>query len=147
MYNFCLQCGKKLNGEREVCSECAERGQPQSRPNAPPYAPPRPTKDYNPYQTRPLDQSPMTQQIQPFAASGTMQTVSQCPHCGGAGGIYTKTDISTAGYVYMGIMLVLTLFFFMLFFPCAIIPFGLLFLGFLFKEKHFACVNCGNRVH
>lgn len=145
MQNFCLQCGRQLFNEGPVCFDCARQtGEP-----AQPFADPGQPQGYSPYQTRPLDQPPPTTWPMPLVhqpAQQAVQTGGQCPHCGGAGGVYTKTNISTGGFVYMGIMFALTVFFFLIFFPCAIIPFGLLFLGLLFKEKHFACINCGQQV-
>ena len=149
MYNFCTKCGREIQSETGVCNDCSTQAQPQFQTEKQPlpFAEPPREKDIFDYQTQPLNQFPGTQNIQPLHTAQNLQQQSQCPYCGGAGGIYTKSQISTAGFVYLAIMISITFFFFVIFFPCAIIPFALIFLVFLFKEKHFACVNCGQKVN
>ena len=149
MYNFCTKCGKENRSETGICPDCSTQAQPQikTEKQSLPFAEPPPNKEFFENQTRPLGQTQQTSQIQPFHTGQAVEQPSQCPHCGGAGGIFPREEISTAGFIYLAIMIALTVFFFMIFFPCAIVPFGLVFLVFLFKEKHFACVNCGRRVN
>ncbi len=143
MPNYCTQCGIRIYYEADVCNDCVSQANRQTRPVAEQT---RQQHDFSPYQTQPLNQPPATQPIQPFHTQ-YLQTFTSCPYCGGSGGINTKSIISTGGFVYMGIMFTITFFAFVIFFPCAIIPFALIFLGLLFKETHFVCVNCGEKVN
>lgn len=144
MPNYCTQCGIQFFYEAELCNDCASRPQNQPKPFAEQTYQ---QKDFSQYQTQPLGQPPVTQPIQPFYAQQNLQTTSSCPYCGGSGGIMTKSTISTGGWVFMGVMFTFTFFAFVIFFPCAIIPFALIFLGLLFKETHFVCINCGQKVN
>lgn len=144
MPNYCIRCGRQFLYEAEICDECSS--QPTVRQV--PFADPVEVKqEFDPFQTRPLNQPGPTSPIQPFQSPGIPQVYSQCPYCGGSGGVSTKSTISTGGFVYMGIMFTITFLTFAIFFPCAIIPFGLIFLGLLFKETHFTCINCGQKVN
>ncbi len=144
MPNYCTQCGIQIFYDANVCNDCVSQSHRQTRPVAEQT---RQQHDFSPYQTQPLNQPHGTHQIQPFHTQQNLQNFSACPYCGGSGGISTKSIISTGGFVYMGIMFTITFFAFLIFFPCAIIPFALIFLGLLFKETHFVCINCGQRVN
>ncbi len=144
MPNYCTQCGIQIYYDSHVCNDCASQPNRQTRPVAEQT---RQQQDFSQYQTQPLNQTPLTQQIQPFYAQHNLQNFSSCPYCGGSGGVMTKSTISTGGLVFMGVMFTFTFFTFLIFFPCAIIPFALMFLGLLFKETYFACVNCGQKVN
>lgn len=149
MFNYCTKCGNPHKSELGVCENCSMQAEPKIEPQPVqqrPFAEETKQQDYTTNFTEPFDMNPQTQPIQPIHTQHNLQQISQCPHCGGAGGIYPKSVISTPGFVYMGIMIFITTFFFVIFFPCAIIPFALIFLMFLFKDKYFACVNCGQRV-
>lgn len=149
MYQFCTKCGKEIQSETGVCPACSTQAQPQFKPEKNPLPFDEPASEPNDLgnPTNPFNQPQSTSTIQAGFNQQDLQTRSQCPHCGGAGGIYTKSEITTGGFVYLAIMIALTFFFFVLFFPCAIIPFALIFLVFLFKQKYFACINCGQRVN
>ena len=146
MPNYCTQCGIQIYYEADVCNDCLSQ---PNRQTARPFAEQTRTQhDFSQYQTQPLNQPFETQRIQPFhAPPHNLQSFSSCPYCGGSGGVTTKSTISTAGFIYIGVMFTFTFFAFLIFFPCAIIPFALLFLGLLFKETYFACVNCGQKVN
>lgn len=150
MYNFCTKCGKEDRSETGVCRQCSTRTQPQIEPEKKPLPfaepPARENRfDLPGYPTRPVGDRPVSPP-QPGKTAGVPQTASQCPYCGGSGGIFAKSEISTAGFVYLAVMITLTLLFLVIFFPCALIPFALIFLVFLFKDKYFACVNCHHRI-
>lgn len=141
---YCTQCGKQISYESAVCDDCTSHPTLKARP----FADPADTKrDLSSFDTKPLDQSPLTQPMQQFHSKQDIQTLTRCPYCAGAAGIAPKSTISTGGLVYMGIMFTITCITFMIFFPCALIPFGLLFLGLLFKETNFACINCGQKIN
>jgi DNA-directed RNA polymerase subunit RPC12/RpoP len=140
---YCTLCGKQISDEFKVCDECSSQPTVKSRPFADPVVI---RQTFDPLQTNPLEPLPLMQQVQALHSPQIAQNLSRCPYCGGAGGIAPKSKISTAGFVYMGIMFTITFFVFIIFFPCALIPFGLIFLGLLFKETHFACINCGQKI-
>lgn len=144
MPNYCTKCGVQIYYESDVCNDCISQTNSQTRPVAEQT---REQHDFSQYQTQPLNQPLQTQPIQHFHTPQSPQSFSQCPYCGGAGGVRTRSTISTGGFVFMGVMFTFTFFTFLIFFPCAIIPFGLMFLGLLFKETYFACVNCGQKVN
>lgn len=149
MPNYCTQCGIQIFYEAELCNDCVSQPRTQQKPFAEQTFQP---KDFSQYQTRPLNQPPVTLPIQPFNFQQNLQNTSACPYCGGSGGIMTKSTISMSGWTFMGIMFTLTFFGFVISaytqcFPCAIIPFGLIFLGLLFKETHFVCINCGQKIN
>jgi DNA-directed RNA polymerase subunit RPC12/RpoP len=140
---YCTHCGKQISDEFEVCDECSSQPTVKSRPFSEPA---EIRQNFDPLQTTPLEPMPLMQRVQTFHSPENIQNLSRCPYCGGAAGIAPKSTISTVGFVYMGIMFTITCFVFMIFFPCALIPFGLIFLGLLFKETHFACINCGQKI-
>lgn len=150
MFNYCTKCGREIKSETGVCNDCSTQAQPQiqKEKQTMPFAEPPRNTDFFENQTTPLIETPTDRGIQPTGfQQGMQQQNSHCPYCGGAGGIYTKSEISTAGFIYLAIMLTLTFLVLFIFFPCAIVPFALIFLVFLFKEKHFACVNCGQKLN
>ena len=138
MQNLCLKCGKQLFDGNQLCPECQSADIGTDRPFA--ESPPPEIETQSQFSARPGTVAPVEIYGQPAAVS------TACPYCGGAGGVFTKSTISSGGFIYMGIMLLLTVGAFVIFFPCAIIPFALLFLGLLFKEKHLACVNCSQNL-
>ncbi len=140
--NYCTNCGKQIDHYSSECDECTSRPTLKSRPFAYPVDTQR---DLSIYQTRPLDQSPLKGEMQPFHSPQSIHNLVGCPYCGGAVGITPRSTISTGGFVYMGIMFTFMCITFMIFFPCALIPFGLIFFGLLFKETHFTCINCGQK--
>lgn len=141
---YCTRCGKQISYDSDICDDCSVPSTLKSRPYADPVETQR---DFSSYQTKPLNQSPLLQQMQTFSSPQDIQNLSRCPYCGGAAGISPKSTISTGGFVFMGVMFTVTFITFLIFFPCAIIPFGLIFLGLLFKETHFACINCGQKIN
>lgn len=143
MPNYCTQCGIQIFYEADVCNDCASQPNRQTRPIA---AKTKEQFDFSQYQTQPLN-PPSINPIQHFHTQQNLQNFSSCSFCGGAGGLITKSTISTGGWVFMGVMFTFTFLTFITFFPCAIIPFALIFLGLLFKETHFVCINCGQRVN
>lgn len=143
MTNYCTQCGIQIFYEADVCNDCLSQPNRAQKPFAQQT---RQTNDFSQYQTQPLNQ-PVSYPIQQFTDQQQMQNFANCPFCGGAGGVTTKSTISTGGFVFMGVMFTLTFIAFVIFFPCAIIPFALIFLGLLFKETHFVCINCSQRIN
>lgn len=140
---YCTNCGKQISYDLRICDDCSSQPTLKSRPFADPT---ESVRFGDPFQTQPLGQPPSTQQMQPFVAAHGIQNQSNCPYCGGAAGIMPRSTISTGGFVYMGIMFTITSITFLIFFPCALIPFALIFLGLLFKETNFACINCGQKI-
>lgn len=138
MSNQCRICGNYTAGNFDVCADCTNRT--QNFPTA------EKTEQFSfaEYHNQPFTKQ--TSQVQGNFAN-QMQEYFQCPFCGGAGGVFKKSKISTAGIVYMCVMGAFTLFTFAIFFPCAVVPLLLLFLGFLFKESYLACVNCGRKIN
>ena len=142
MESYCIQCGRPVFDTVQLCFDCTNNPpQPNFPSPGPDYARPSTAQ-----QAQPFDRPPVAAPVGNRNAGFAMQNASQCLFCGGAGGVFAKSNISTGGFVYMGVMFLFTFFTFLIFFPCAIIPFGLIFLGLLFRDKHFACINCGKRV-
>ncbi|MCW5958708.1 MAG: hypothetical protein KIS76_01010 [Pyrinomonadaceae bacterium] len=140
MPSFCTNCGKQIAFDAEVCQECAS-----TQYRRPFMTAEREADRFYQAQTTQLPKPPENVQLQQFHQS--QMQFSNCRFCGGAGGITTRSTISTGGIIYMAIMFAFAFFSLMIFFPCALVPLALLFLGLLFKEKHFACVNCGQKVN
>lgn len=131
MFKFCTQCGRQSITESGICDDCAAGSA---------------VRETTRLDERQTVQQPVGGPIQKHSSQAP-QTDRRCQWCGGADGVFLKSEITPAGFVYLAVMVAITLALLMIFFPCALIPFALIFLVFLFKKKYFACVNCGQQVN